>query len=319
MSNSSLITCVIGLIGVSALILGLQLSSTTFSFDDGFLINASTSNTSFGKNVDNSLASSNSYIQSFDEQEYNSIISKLRADISSIIEVANLSMNGTYSFGNLPLVNLTTEMIDRFKGIPQDQDLNKRNEAKKLLIENPALLYVGLLLPNGDRYFGEPFNPYQTNGSVSNFAYRDHFNGALASGRPYLSNTLTAVSTGEPFSILASPLYAQEIENKTLIGIQVLGINFKHFDQLIDSNISVSNNDTRIVLLDNNGTKIGDSSLYVNPEESFSDLQSFKNSRNGLSGELHEEISGKLTRVLYSPLNFAQSQWILLSFSPSTR
>jgi len=281
-------------------------------------MNIFSGNNSFSDNVNNSQLFSNSDIQSYDVQELGSITSKMQSEISSIIEIAELSMNGTYSFGNLPLVNLTSEMIDQFKGIPQDQDLNKRNEAKKLLIENPALLYVGLLLPNGDRYFGEPFDPYQTNGSVSNFAYRDHFNGALESGRPYLSNTLVAVSTGVPFSILASPIYTQEIENRSLIGIQVLGINFKHFDQLIDSIKSQSKNDTRIVLLDNNGTKIGDSSLDATPLESFSNLESFNYARNGESGELHEEILGKSTRILYSPLNFAQSQWILLSLSPST-
>ena len=32
---------------------------------------------------------------------------------------------------------------------------------------------VGLLLPNGDRDFGEPYSPYQTNSSVTNFAYRE--------------------------------------------------------------------------------------------------------------------------------------------------
>ena len=32
---------------------------------------------------------------------------------------------------------------------------------------------VGLLLPNGDRYFGERYSPYQTNSSVTNFAYRE--------------------------------------------------------------------------------------------------------------------------------------------------
>jgi len=310
--------CTLGLIGITTLILNFQPGSPAFPMEKGFLMNVSIGNDSFRDNVNNSQHFSNSNVQSFDEQELSSIISKMQSEISSIIEVAELSMNGTYSFGNLPLVNLTTEMIDQFKGIPQYQDLNKRNEAKKLLSENPALLYVGLLLPNGDRYFGEPFDPYQINGSVSNFAYRDHFNGALESGRPYLSNTLAAVSTGEPFSILASPIYTHQIENITLVGIQVLGINFKHFDQLIDSSGSLYKNDTRLLLLDNNGTKIGDSSLDLTPLESFNNLQSFNNARNGESGELHEEISGKSTRILYSPLNFAQSQWILLSFSPST-
>jgi hypothetical protein len=81
--------------------------------------------------------------------------------------LAEASMNRSSSFGNLPQVNLTSEMKLKYHGIPSNQDLEKRNEAKKLLANNKALLYVSLLLPNGDRYFGEPYSPYQTNSSLS--------------------------------------------------------------------------------------------------------------------------------------------------------
>ena len=88
---------------------------------------------------------------------------RLNNTISDLMAVADASMNGSNSFGNLPLVNVTSEMKLKYHGIPSDQDLEKRNEAKKLLATNKALLYVGLLLPNGERYFGEPYSPYQTN------------------------------------------------------------------------------------------------------------------------------------------------------------
>ena len=96
---------------------------------------------------------------------------------------------------------------------------------KKLLTTNKALLYVGLLLPNGDRYFGEPYLPYQTNSSTANFAYRDHFVGAVETEQPYLSNVINAVSTGEPLSILANPIYSDTKNHNSLIGIGVLGLN----------------------------------------------------------------------------------------------
>ncbi|CAN5613969.1 hypothetical protein BH23THE1_BH23THE1_25530 [soil metagenome] len=69
-------------------------------------------------------------------------------------------------------------------------------------------MHVGLLLPNGDRYFGEPCSPYQTNSSTTNFAYRDHFIGAVETNQPYLSNTINVVTTGETLAILASPIYS---------------------------------------------------------------------------------------------------------------
>ena len=58
---------------------------------------------------------------------------RLNNTISDLMAVADASMNGSNSFGNLPLVNVTSEMKMKYHGIPSDQDLEKRNEAKKLL------------------------------------------------------------------------------------------------------------------------------------------------------------------------------------------
>ena len=73
----------------------------------------------------------------------------LNKAISNLMTIAEASMNKSNSFGKLPQVNLTSEMKIKYHGIPSDQDPEKRNEAKKLLENNKALLYVGLLLPNG--------------------------------------------------------------------------------------------------------------------------------------------------------------------------
>lgn len=83
----------------------------------------------------------------------------LNDTVSNLMDIAGASMNRSNSFGNLPQVNLTSEMRIKYHGIPSEQDLEKRNEAKELLANNKALLYVGLLLANGDRYFGEPYSP----------------------------------------------------------------------------------------------------------------------------------------------------------------
>ena len=58
---------------------------------------------------------------------------RLNNTISDLMAVADASMNGSNSFGNLPLVNVTSEMKLKYHGIPSNQDLEKRNEAKKLL------------------------------------------------------------------------------------------------------------------------------------------------------------------------------------------
>ena len=319
MSQKRVIACIISMVSLFTLLVIVQSTQISYSqVEDIFKTNKSnSSNYSISPNVIGSKSFTNSTHQPHIEQELHSVIAKLKTEISSIMQIAQQSMNGTNSFGNLPLVNLTTELMQQNNGIPQDHDSEKRNEAKRLLTKNPALLYIGLLLPNGDRYFGEPFIPYQANGSVSNFAYRDHFTGALESNRSYLSNTLIAVSTGEPLSILANPIYSHETETRTLVGVLVMGINHKYLDELIDSAVSLTKNDTRIVLVDNNGTKIGDSSSDENSMESFGSLQGFRNAKNGESGAIVEKVAGRESMIVYSPLDFAQTKWVVLSISPA--
>ncbi|WP_458719271.1 cache domain-containing protein [Candidatus Nitrosocosmicus sp. R] len=240
---------------------------------------------------------------------------RLNNTISDLMAVGDASMNGSNSFGNLPLVNVTSEMKLKYHGIPSNQDLEKRNEAKKLLATNKALLYVGLLLPNGDRYFGEPYSPYQTNSSTTNFAYRDHFIGAVETNHPYLSDAINAVSTGEPLSILANPIYSDAKNNNSLIGVQVLGLNFTYFNDLIKSTMPPEDSDKRFVIVDNNGTEIADTSSDNNNIESFKELQSFQNAKNGESGSLIEKVNGKNMYISFTPIKFAQTDWVVMLLS----
>jgi len=239
----------------------------------------------------------------------------LNNTISDLMDIAEASMNGSNSFGNLPMVNITSEMKMKYHGIPSDLDLEKRNEAKKLLATNKALLYVGLLLPNGDRYFGEPYSPYQTNSSITNFAYRDHFIGAVETNQPYLSNTLNAVSTGEPLAILANPIYSDAKNNNTLIGVQVLGLNYTYFNDLVKSAMLPEDSNKRFVIIDSNGTEIADSSSDNKNMELYKELQSFQNAKNGESGILVEKVNGKNMYISYTPIKFAQTNWIVLLMS----
>lgn len=240
----------------------------------------------------------------------------LNDTISNLMGIAEKSMNRSNSFGKLPQVNLTSDMKIKYHGIHSDQDLEKRNQAKELLANNKALLYVGLLLPNGDRYFGEPYSPYQTNSSVTNFAYREHFIGALKTKQPYLSHVFKAVTTGEPLAILASPIYADVKNHRSLVGVQVLGINFSYFNKMIKSIMpTTGKGDKRMVIVDNNGSEIADSSFNNNKLESFKNLQSFQNAKNGQTGLMTEKVNGKNISISYTPIKFAQTNWIALLFS----
>jgi hypothetical protein len=252
-----------------------------------------------------------------------SLYQHLNNTIVDLMTLAENPLNGSISFENFPLVNLTNEMKIKNHGIPSDQDIEKRNVAKGALAKNNALLAISLLLPNGDRYFSEPYYPYQSNGSIFNFAHQDHFKGAMETKKPYLSNVLMAVTTGEPIAILASPIYSDlKNHNSIIAGIQILTLNFSYFNDLLKSEIPTEGenntvNNMRVVIVDSNGTKIAESSSIDNDSIDFKNLQSFQNAKVGRTGSIIEGIGGNNNLTIsYAPIDFAQSKWIILSMSP---
>jgi hypothetical protein len=294
------------IIGISAITFMFIPSMSTYSVMNENQNNSNTNQSQFSITTNLTLLK---------QLDLHTLSQSLNNTISDLMDIAEASINGSNSFGNLPLVNVTSEMKMKYHGIPSDLDLEKRNESKKLLATNKALLYVGLLLPNGDRYFGEPYSPYQTNSSITNFAYRDHFIGAVETNQPYLSNTLNAVSTGEPLAILANPIYSDAKNNNTLIGVQVLGLNYTYFNDLVKSAMLPEDSNKRFGIIDSNGTEIADSSSDNKNMELYKELQSFQNAKNGESGILVEKVNGKNMYISYTPIKFAQTNWIVLLMS----
>lgn len=95
----------------------------------------------------------------------------------------------------------------------------------------------------------------------------------------------------------------------------MLGLNFTYFNDLIKSTMQPEDSDKRFVIIDNNGTEIADSSADNNNMESFKELQSFQNAKNGESGLLIEKVNGKNMYISYNPIKFAQTNWIVLLMS----
>jgi len=305
----------LGLMVIPVLFLIIGISAITFMFIPSMSTYSVMNENQNNSNTNQSQFSITTNLTLLKQLDLHTLSQSLNNTISDLMDIAEASMNGSNSFGNLPMVNITSEMKMKYHGIPSDLDLEKRNEAKKLLATNKALLYVGLLLPNGDRYFGEPYSPYQTNSSITNFAYRDHFIGAVETNQPYLSNTLNAVSTGEPLAILANPIYSDAKNNNTLIGVQVLGLNYTYFNDLVKSAMLPEDSNKRFVIIDSNGTEIADSSSDNKNMELYKELQSFQNAKNGESGLVVEKVNGKNKYISYTPIKFAQTNWIVLLMS----
>lgn len=275
--------------------------------------------TFFANDMNKSQIDSTSHPILLKQLGLDSLYQHLNKTISGLMTLAENPLNGSISSENFPLVNLTNEMKISYHGIPSDQDVEKRNVARDALAKNSALLAISLLLPNGDRYFGEPYYPYQANGSIFNFGHQDHFKGVMETKKPYLSNVLMAVTTGEPIAILSSPIYLDlENQDSPIVGIQILTLNFSYFNDLLKSEIQTEGaNDTvstnRVVIVDSNGTKIAESSSINNDITEFKNLQSFQNAKAGITGSIIETMGDNDLTISYAPIDFAQSKWILLS------
>ncbi|MGB7956471.1 MAG: cache domain-containing protein [Candidatus Nitrosopolaris sp.] len=231
------------------------------------------------------------------------------------VSALELISNNTTPMTNPPDIALLKSTIKTLHGIPQNADEPKRKLVQDVLSKYKIFQYVGYQTPTGDLYFTEPYS-HQIAIHTLNFAFREHYKGAVASRGPYLSNVITNVVTGKPNAIVAIPIYSQNGGgNKSLIGLLTASLNFTYFDQSLRS-LNVTNNVQRIVLVDHNGTAIVGSSSSGNnkyvPKESFASLQSFKNAIAGKSGSIVESVNGTKMLVSYHPVKAVQRTWAVL-------
>ena len=102
------------------------------------------------------------------------------------------------------------------------------------------------------------------------------------------------------------------------IGILLGTINFNNYDKFLQS-LNLQNN-SRLVLIDKNGVKIGDSNKNetavstksFEKKEQFSNLTSFKIALEGKSGSIVEKFDGKESQITFLPYDFFQNKRILL-------
>ena len=167
---------------------------------------------------------------------------------------------------------------------------------------------------DGDIYFDEPFHD-QLNLTATNFAFRDYYQVVNHTKNTYLSDAILSKATGLNLAVIATPVINHQNEP---IGILLGTINFNNYDKFLQSlNLQ---NDTRLVMIDKNGAKLGDS--YKNEtsiatksfekKEQFSHLTSFKNALEGKSGSIVEKFDGKESQITFLPYDIFQNKRILL-------
>jgi hypothetical protein len=231
---------------------------------------------------------------------------------AAILEItSNLSQVKSVSYAN--------SINPKLHGIPNDLDMPKRDVAQAILSSDKDFRVIFFLMPNGNIYLDEPYS-LQTNLTKNNFAYRDYYKGAINTQDVYLGNIVISNSTGLPTPFMSVPIYSSENNRKnsssTLVGIWVGGLNLSVLSKSLQSlNITdKNNNNERIVYVDQYGQKLADSNKVSanHYDESFANLQSFRNAIAGKSAYIMEVIKGSKFIVFYHPVKFHSTTWAVL-------
>ena len=209
-----------------------------------------------------------------------------------------------------PDVNLIDPKVN---GIPEDADIEKRKIGKILLDQFNEFLSFVFVLNNGDVYFDEPFER-QLNRTVTNLSFRDYYQVVEQTKKTYLSDAIISITTGRNLAVIATPVINKENE---MTGILLGAINFNNYDKFLQS-LNLQNN-SRLVLIDKTGVKIGDStenetsaSKESFEKKQFSNLTSFKLALEGKSGSIVEKFEGKESQITFLPYDLFQNKRILL-------
>jgi hypothetical protein len=167
---------------------------------------------------------------------------------------------------------------------------------------------------NGDIYFFEPFQD-QLNLTATNFSFRDYYQVVNQTKKTYVSDAILSKATiGTNLAIIATPVINKE---NNMTAILSGAINFNNYDKFLQS-LNLQNN-TRLVLIDKNGVKIGDSnekeksaSKESFEKKQFSNLTCFKLALEGKSGSTVEKFEGKESQITFLSYHLFQNKRILL-------
>jgi cache domain-containing protein len=305
MQNKNIVTkkVIYGITGLTLLILAISLGTQTPS-------SAQIPPAMNGNNNNTTIFENNAY------QAHN-YVKLLAQNMENRLEkaAAILELTGMLpEVKNVTSVNMLEETIGQQKGIPQNADIPKRQVAKDILEKYGEFQLVFFLMPNGDIYIEEPY-ALQQNLSKSNFAFRDYYKGVITNNDTFLGNVIVSASSGQNQAVMAVPIYS-EVKG-SLTGIWAGGLDMSEFNKSLQS-LNLTNNE-RIVYVDNLGKVVADSDIQSsNRNESFANLQGFKNAINGKSGTIKEIVNGTEMLVAYYPVKTLSNNWAVLLIQPNT-
>jgi hypothetical protein len=293
-----------------------MLKISSFSF--GIIITSIILFSATSPSISSIYAQDTQYSNNDTRENNNSLLLNELENIKNILESKITKVATALQIAsNLPqiLQSLDINLVDpKINGIPEDADIEKRKIAKILLDQFNKFSSIVFLLNNGDVYFDEPFER-QLNLTTNNLSFRDYYKVVEQTKKTYLSDAIISKSSGRNLAVIATPVINKDND---MIGILYGTINFSNYDQFLQS-LNLQNN-TRLVLIDKNGVKMGDSNeneTSISKEsfemkELFSNLTSFKLALEGKSGSIVEKFNGKESQITFLPYELFQNKKILL-------
>jgi hypothetical protein len=197
------------------------------------------------------------------------------------------------------------------KGVPEEAAVEKRKVAQSIIAANIGVDAIGFIHSNGDMYIEEPYQRQQSL-TRTNFASRDYFQGAIASGGPYVGELYISAATGASIAALAVPVYS---DDRSLAGVWAAYLNLDVLNSRA-SEVLGSEYGGRAIYIDQNGHEVEYSSELVSADDTLSDLQSYVDAVAGDSGSRPEMHGGVQMYVAYSPVQVPGATWAILAMQP---
>jgi hypothetical protein len=248
------------------------------------------------------------YSESFDTQTENRVNVAI-VDIENRIKNAIKAMETTSELAQVKSTDYVDSINTAQMGIPVNADVEKREVARKLLLEHAEFASIFFLTPNGDIYIGEPFEQQEQLPRL-NYADRDWYKGASATNDVYVSSVFMSAAIHVPAIAIAVPVHAESGDE--ISGYWVAIVDVSNIDSILKE---FGGNESRILLVDHNGTQVADTGLHAkeaNELRSFVNLQSVKRALSGESGTVAEEVDGEEMIAIFAPVKVHPHTWAIV-------
>lgn len=214
-------------------------------------------------------------------------------------------------------VNNLDSVSEDYKGIPIGLEEGKRKILRDLHENYANFDTVHFMLPNGDIYVLEPYERQLILPRL-NFADREYYQGAIATGKPYASDVIISTASLHRVAPIAVPVY--DPDDGSLNGLIVGATDLGRVEEQLEKELNLANNN-RVVYVDSKGNVIEDvggaESQTFTTIKPLVHLQSVQQVINGKSGYLVEDIDGVETLIVYNPAIIGDRQWGVLFMQPT--